>query len=93
MEIKFQNIFPNEIVGKVNGLEHRLLDERSPAGVGGIYTHYAPALIVLSKQNNTYHILFLSLFDYQYGWCDVIENGEYATPRNFSSDEEDDIGR
>lgn len=36
MEIKFQHIFPNEIVGKVNGLERRLLDERSPAGVGGI---------------------------------------------------------
>lgn len=36
----------------------------------------------------------LAMFNTTFGWCQVLENGEYSPPGKFhDDDEDDDIGR
>ena len=93
-EIEFMDPLP-EATGVVHGWDRRLLEERAVAGAGGLYTHYAFGLVTLDQvQPDVYRIVDLAFFNRIFGWCPILENGDYAPPGKFSDDdEEDDIGR
>lgn len=84
-----------EATGVVQDWDWKLLAERSIAGVGGIYTHYRFGIVTLEPvQDDAYRIIDLAFFDTCFGWCPILEQGEYAPPGKFyDDDEDDDIGR
>ena len=78
-------------VGTVVDWDRWLLDKRAPGRVGGCYTHHEPGMITLKGiSKNTYQIYDLYIFSSYHGWHSIIEKGEYATPINFSDNDEDD---
>jgi len=82
-EISFHEPVP-EVVGKVYEWDRKELGKRVLAGVGGEYTHYTSGMITLKEIGlNQYQIMDLSFFCYSFGWCPIIENGIYATPKDF----------
>jgi len=80
-EISLQDPFP-DVTGKVSDWDRRELEKRAMAGAGGKYTHYTNGLITIKEIDaNQYHIIDLSLFCCSSGWCPIVENGVYATPK------------
>ncbi|MDP1979221.1 hypothetical protein [Undibacterium sp.] len=93
-EIIFQSPLP-EARGLVLEWDRKLLEERALAGGGGDYTHAANGMISIEEVGtNLYKIHDLAFFYTEFGWCQILLNGEYATPGKFwDDDEEDTIGR
>lgn len=86
-EISFSDTVP-ESSGTVFDWDRKELEARAVAGGGGRYTHYANALITLMKiAPNTYEIIHLEMFYTLYGWCTIVEDGEYAPPGDFWDEE------
>ena len=86
-QISFQEPLP-EVAGKVSEWDRIKLEERALAGAGGEYTHYTNGMITLKEIGLTqYQIIDLSFFCRSYGWCTIIENGIYATPKDFWDEE------
>jgi hypothetical protein len=80
-EISFRE--PN-VTGNVSEWDRKKIEERVMAGAGGMYTHYTDGMITLIEIGlNQYKIIDLTLFDRASGWCQVIENEIYATPKSF----------
>ena len=93
-EIEFLDPLP-AATGSVQGWDWQLLAQRAVAGVGGMYTHYAFGTVTMQPcRANVYRITDLTMFNTTFGWCQVLENGEYSPPGKFhDDDEDDDIGR
>ncbi|MCX2546627.1 hypothetical protein [Pseudomonas sp. COW5] len=82
-EISFSVTVP-ESTGLVSGWDRTELDLRAVAGAGGQYTHYAQSLITLEKvDDGVYKIIDLEMFNRLFGWCAVLQGGEYAPPGDF----------
>jgi hypothetical protein len=78
-------------IGKVYDWNKELLEERAIPMVGDYYTHNEQGAITLKKESdNIFLINELNIFYPDFGWCKVIENGEYAIPTNFYGNDEDD---
>ena len=92
-EIEFH--YPFIVSGNVEGWERQIINDRSPSGSGGEYTHYSPSLISLAKLgSNKYLIRDLSIFNRTVGWCPIIKNCEPTDILMVDNEEEDDdIGR
>ncbi|WP_426170630.1 hypothetical protein [Pseudoduganella sp. R-34] len=89
-EIEFLDPLPGS-TGVVQGWDWKLLHERVISGIGGLYTHYTFGMVTLEiAQPGIYKIIDLAMFDTSFGWCPVLENGEYGPPGKFY--DEDDIG-
>jgi hypothetical protein len=86
-EIELLTIEPT-VTGIVKGWTSDDIDARTPASVGGEYTHYKYGLITLSQiEENTFKIENLSMFLNFVGWRPIIENGEYTDPKQFWDEE------
>jgi hypothetical protein len=72
-----------ESIGVVFGWSRRDWScARSPGRV------YANSLITLSKVGQDfYEIIDLEMFYRSFGWCTVLQNGQYASPGNFWDEE------
>ena len=79
-EISFHAPAP-EVTGKVSEWDEYRLNNTVCPGVGGKYAHYTNGLITLKEINlNFYQIVELFFFDRRFGWCPVIQGGDYAPP-------------
>jgi hypothetical protein len=86
-EIRFDSPLP-EACGFVSEWDRHKLEERAPAGGGGKYTYYQPALISLKEiDGGKYQVIDLELFCESVGWCPIINQSEYAPPGSFWDDD------
>ncbi|MDK1397490.1 hypothetical protein [Pseudomonas protegens] len=86
-EICFSDTVP-ESSGIVLEWDRKELESRAVAGGGGQYTHYANSLITLKDVGSgVYQIIDLDMFYTRFGWCEVLKNGEYASPGDFWDEE------
>jgi hypothetical protein len=88
-ELAFQNPLP-EAIGRVEGWDCALIDERAPAGAGGQYTHYCFGVVTLKRvEANLYSIVDLSFFQEAYpGWFPIVTDGAWSTPAPQKTPEE-----
>lgn len=91
---KFEVVFEIEsirIIGEVSEYNRTLFEQRVIARAGGDYIYNEPSLITLSRiSNETYRVIDLFVFYSDFGWCSIIENGDYMEPHQFwDSDDED----
>lgn len=86
-ELEFQNPLP-QAIGKVEGWTASLIDERSWAGAGGLYTHYCFSMVSIEPiRQGFYRIMSLKFFNRSCGWCRLIEDGNWAVPALNSQEE------
>lgn len=87
-EVLFQDPLP-QATGSVEGWTHKEIDTRSPAGVGGKYTHYCFGMVTLKKTaEHIFDIVDLSFFEFNLGWFTILEGGKLCEPRPWNSQEE-----
>ena len=89
LELSFLHPLP-EATGLVCDWESEKIDERAPAGAGGIYTHFGFATVTLKKiDKENYTIVDLSFFETCYpGWFPIVKDGEWAEPVSINTPEE-----
>jgi len=86
-EIYFSDTVP-DVTGIVTDWDRKELELRAVAGAGGKYTHFSNSLITLNKiGDDSYNIIYLSIFYVNFGWCDVLIDGEYAPPGKYWDEE------
>ncbi|WP_148289021.1 hypothetical protein [Herbaspirillum sp. B65] len=88
-ELSFLDPLP-EATGLIHGWDSDKVDQRAPAGAGGIYTHYGFATVTLKKiDREKYKIIDLSLFKTSYpGWFPIFKDGDWAEPVSVNTPEE-----
>ena len=78
--LSFQLLFQNPLpiaVGDVDDWTSKEIDDRSPAGAGGEYTHYCFGMVTLEQVGaHIFNIVDLSFFGGNNGWCPIVEGGE-----------------
>ena len=90
-EVEFRSPMQTTI-GVVKNWDRSAIESRVPSGAGGQYTYYSDALITLSMiSNELFEIQQLALFDENFGWCNLIEDGKYSSVPNFFDADEDEI--
>lgn len=88
-ELLFQDPLP-QAVGIVEGWTHRVIDDRAPAGAGGMYTHYCFGMVTLKQAGeNVFNILDLSFFESAIGWSPIMAGGELCEVREWNTPEEE----
>ena len=88
--VKFDVTNPS-VTGVMTEWEPLLFEERAVARAGGEFIYEEPALITLHEiGDNLYKVHDLFVFYNDFGWCAVIDNGEYATPHPFWDNNDDD---
>lgn len=86
-EIEFLDPLP-EAAGTVLEWDRAELEKRAIGGVGGQYSHYAHGRVTLKKVDiDIYQILDFEMFYRLFGWCSILEDGNYAPPGQFWDDE------
>ncbi|HGM9953492.1 TPA: hypothetical protein ACKRFF_004362, partial [Providencia stuartii] len=91
---KFEIIFEIEstrIIGEVSEYNRALFEQRVIARAGGNYIYNEPSLITLSRvSKGVYRVVDLFVFYSDFGWCSVIENGDYMEPHQFWDNDDED---
>lgn len=88
-ELSFLHPLP-EATGLIHDWDAAKIDQRAPAGAGGIYTHYGFGTVTLEKiDKENYKIIDLSIFKTTYpGWFPIIKDGDWAEPVAANTPEE-----
>ena len=90
---KFEIVFEIEstrIIGEVSEYDKRVFEQRVIARVGGNYIYNEPSLITLHRiSKGVYRVAALFVFYSDFGWCSVIENGDYMDPHPFWDDNDE----
>lgn len=86
----FEIIFPSflgfytDVIGFIKDINVQIVEELIPPGAGGQYIYYCSGLITIKRLDDSlFHIVELSMFDNCLGWCQIIENGQYAEPNDY----------
>ncbi|EMN4129049.1 hypothetical protein ABN056_07440 [Providencia vermicola] len=91
---KFEVVFEIEstrIIGEVSEYNRTLFEQRVIARAGGNYIYNEPSLITLSRASRgIYRVVDLCVFYSDFGWCSVIENGDYMEPHPFWDHDDED---
>lgn len=87
----FLKLNQQELFGEVSEYNRALFEQRVIARAGGNYIYNEPSLITLSRvSKGVYRVVNLFVFYSDFGWCSVIENGDYMEPLQFW-DNDDEI--
>lgn len=87
VEIKISSPLP-EVSGVVEGLSWEKIDERAPPGAGGEYAHYCFATITIEAcGQDVFKLTQLSFFNVEFGWCDIVKDGDLTPPGDFWDEE------